>query len=166
MTRNERTEYIDKVVVIGYSWLSEENYQCPLTIYNLLTQLDLNKKEKERVEGLKSDTLAVCKNKEILKNIPEIKIPTPCQTQEDKLLWIIITTIMNLFNSGNFEMGYMFLMEFADSWRDVYINVIPLLRGCDFKEEIIDWAMTHFFFAQDITGKDEFNRLGYKIVKD
>ena len=73
MTRNERTEYIDKVVVIGYSWLSEENYQCPLTIYNLLTQLDLNKKEKERVEGLKSDTLAVCKNKETLKNIVRIK---------------------------------------------------------------------------------------------
>ena len=62
-------------------------------------------------------------------------------------------------------MGYMFLMEFADSWRDVYINMIPLLRTSDFKDEIADWAMTHFFFTQDLLGKEEFNRYGYKIVK-
>ena len=42
MQRTEKTEYIDKLVTIGYFWLGEENYNCPLTIYHLLKNLELN----------------------------------------------------------------------------------------------------------------------------
>ena len=165
MQRIEKTEYIDKLVTIGYFWLGEENYNCPLTIYHLLKNLELNKKEKERVDGLFSDIQSTCKRPDEIKDFKPLTIPAPCKSEEDKLLWITLMTLSNLFNSGNFEMGYMFLMEFADSWRDVYINMIPLLRTSDFKDEIADWAMTHFFFTQDLLGKEEFNRYGYKIVK-
>lgn len=165
MTKEQKTEYIDKLVTIAYFWLSEENYGCSYSIYNLLKKLELNKKEEKRVEGLKTDTITMGKEKFKINEVKEIIIPSPCNTDEKKLLWITLTTLMNLFNSGNFEMGYMFLMEFAETWNDVYINIIPLIKCSEFKNEIIDWAATHFFFAKDILGKESFELYGYKIEK-
>ena len=92
MTNIEKTEYIDKLVTIAYYWLSEENYHCSISIYKLLKKLTLNKKEKERVENLKSDIETMSKNKNILNTVEELQIPEPCKTEEDKLLWIILTT--------------------------------------------------------------------------
>lgn len=165
MTQAQKTEYIDKLVTIGYFWLSEENYTCPYSIYELLSNLKLNKKEKDRVEGLKTDTITMGKEKFSTNEIEKINIPNPCNTDEKKLLWITLMTLMNLFNSGNFEMGYMFLMEFTETWKEVYINIIPLIQGSEFKDEIINWAMTHFFFAKDIINKESFELYGYKIKK-
>lgn len=160
-----KTKYVDTLVTIAYYWLSEENYNCAVSIYKLIKKLNLNNKEEKRAEDLKSDIITMSKNKDIISSIEEIKIPERYVSEEDKLLWIIITTIMNFFNSGNFELGFVFLKEISEEWHEIYINVISALQKSDFKEEIIDWAMTYFFFAHDIVGKNNFNSLGYKITK-
>ena len=88
MQRTEKTEHIDRLVTIGYFWLGEENYNCPLTIYHLLKNLELNKKEQERVDGLFSDIKSTCKRPNEIKDFKPLTIPEPCKTQEDsKVFW-------------------------------------------------------------------------------
>lgn len=159
-------EKIDKITTIAYYWLGEDNFQCAQTICGLLNHLDLTRREFNRVNELQSDikTMAKSKNKS-LDGIEEIKIPPACVSKEEKLLWISINVLMNLFNSGNFEMGYLFLTELSEDWNMLYINIIPVIKASSFKTELADWAVEHLFFAVDILGKDDFEAYGYKIEK-
>lgn len=171
---DKQTEYeiIDYLVTIGYYWMSAENPSCALTVHHLLTQLDVNdKKLLKRIDGLKSD----CNNVRLqsdasvvsnMNNFQKLYIPESYKADsETKLLWVTTQVILNIFNCGDFEMGYTFLMELSQTWNLLYFNVIGILKKCDIKEELCDWLLCHTAMAADLLEETEMTLAGYKITK-
>lgn len=164
MTEQEKLDKINEIVMIGYYWLSEDNFHCAQNISELLKQIPMNTKQEKRIKELESDIKTMATSKKFdLSLIAPITLPE--SDPETKLLNVASLSIMNLFNAGNFEMGYTFLFEMAEDWPILYQRVVSMLQKFNFKKELIEWAITHFLFAKDIAGNDDFNVGGYKIIK-
>lgn len=163
MTSEQKTDKINEIVMIGYYWLSEDNFHCAQNINELLKQIPMNSIQKKRAQELESDIKTMAASKKFdLSLINPIKLTET--DEETKLLKVSSLSIMNLFNAGNFEMGYTFLFEMSEDWPILYQHVIEMLKKFNFKNELVKWALTHFLFAKDIAG-EELSVGGYKIIK-
>ncbi len=163
-----RTENIDRIVMMAYYWLSEDNYNCACNLHSLLSKLKLNSQEKKKVEDLGSDIKNMATSKKVeLSLIELIDFPENIKKmgEDMKLLHVAVLSIMNLFNVGNFELGYTFLMEMADGWTELYTSILPMIKESPFKDQLVEWALTHFLFAKDIAGNAPLSIGNYVVVK-
>lgn len=167
MDKQTKTNIIDSLVTVGYYWMSAENVSCALTVQDLLTKLNIKDKQlKKRIDGLKDDCHNIQMSNSSNKNFQKLSIPKEYEADEDtKLLWVTTQVLLNIFNCGDFEMGFTFLMEMSHDWQILYFNVITVLKKSQVKEELTDWLTMHFLMAADLNDSKELELAGYKIEK-
>lgn len=167
MEKELKDNIIANIVAIGYYWVSDENPQCALNIYKLLSKLkETTKSQKKKIDDFYHDWKAVFNAKYNEKSFDIVNIPESYSADDDtKLLYISSQVIMNLIASANFEMGYMFLLEMSQDWNELYINVLELIKKSEFKMPFSEWLTMHFLVALDINGSKDMELAGYKITK-
>ena len=164
MTNSIKTDTLQSLITIAYYWMGEQNPQSTLAIIKLLYKLDLTTIQGKKVDDLYHDFKVFFKNYDE-KLFSEIPIPERYETDEQKLLWIAGTTIMNLFSSGNFELAYTQLMDMSLNWNELYIYVVNSLKKQSFMNEVANWLVTHFFMSCDLLEKNDIELMGYRIEK-
>lgn len=165
MTDTIKTDVINSLVAISYFWMGEDNPQASLSIIKMLHNIELPTVLKEKVDDLYSDFKTFFTGKYDEEVFSEIKIPEKYITDENKLMYIAGITILNLFSSGSFEVGYNQLIDMSVNWNDLYVYVINSLKNQKFKNEVTDWLLGHTYMAYDIIGNDDMIALGYKVTK-
>lgn len=165
MTNSIKTDVINSLVAISYYWMGEDNPQAALSIIKLLYKIDLTTIQGKKVDDLYSDFKTFFKDKFDETNFTNIEIPKNYKTDENKLMYIAGITILNMFSSGNFEVGYNQLIDMSVNWNELYIYVINSLKNQKFKNEITDWLLGHVYMAYDLIGEKDMLALGYKITK-
>jgi len=166
MTNSVKTDIILSLVSIAYYWMGEQNQQAAEAVTCLIKQLDVDDKMKKKISDLDKDihTFFHCPADY---EIPiHVKIPEN-KDEEHKVLWVSGVCLMNLFKSGNFELGYTMLMDMSINWNELYKSVIDTLKNNnDIKNELGSWLMAHFFMACDLLGTNEIKMLGFTVKKE
>lgn len=165
ISNSVKTDVINSIISIAYYWIGEQNKQSAKAIINLLYQLKLTTVQGKKVDDLNSDFKTFFKTKDENVKFSSLKIPEKYDTEEKKLMWVAGTTVLNLFSAGNFELGYVELIDMSADWNELYVYVINSLKKQSFKNEIADWLVMHFLMAYDLLGQEEIESLGYKITK-
>ena len=163
ISNSVKSDVINSIISVAYYWMGEQNKSCSLSIIKLLYQLKLTTVQGKKVDDLYNDYNTIFKDNKTMHST--LTIPKQYDTDEKQLMWVAGTVILNLFNSGNFELGYTQLMDMAIDWNDLYVYVINSLKQQPFKNEIADWLVTHMLMAYDLLGQKEIESLGYKIQK-
>lgn len=166
MNNTLKNDIVSSLVSIAYYWMGEQNPQATWSTLKLLQSLELSGKTLKKVDDLESDfkTFFKTNGEEFIEM--EVVIPNDKDTEEKKLLWIAGVSLMNLFKCGNFELAYTMLMDMSLNWESLYTSVVNTLKNQDFKNELAQWLMTHFYMACDLLGTDEINMLGYTVKKN
>lgn len=166
MTNSVKTDIIDNLVAIASFWITEDNPQSALSIINLLKKIELDSKQKKRVDDLYYDFKNILRKKNYDESKhKDIIIPEAYDTDERKLMWVSGITIMNMFSSGNFEMAYTSLIQMSINWPELYAFVVKSMDKQPFKMQVCEWLFEHFCVLKDIVGDEDIRLLGYKIEK-
>lgn len=171
---------IRSLKTICYFYINEKNASFSLIIIKYLKQLRLQGKLNQEINNLESDWKTIFHSFSIndedklftKEEIYEIEkntnpnIPNKyLSNDESKLLYITTQVLVNVFKSGQFEIGFQNLMEISCNWTEIYAQVIGILRNnFDISNELGIWLMQHFFVAVDLNNKSTFEFGNYLIT--
>ena len=165
MTLIVKEQMIKSMITVGYYFLTDEQPHASLCIYKWLSKLTIiNTKLKKELDNFHNAWKTTFQDKkESDFEIPPIN--DNGDDEEQKLLYVAAQIIMNVLSIGDYEMGYMHLVEWSEDWPLLYIQVKEMIKKSSFKMSFTEWLMGHTFMAFDILGEKEFQSAGYSIKK-
>lgn len=163
MDKRAKEVIADSIISMGYYWMGEENRQAAESIKCILNQLHIEESLIKRKEDFESDFVSVFGTPDVY---DEIHMPEG-KCEDQNYMWAAGICLMNMFKSGNFEIGYSMLMDIAEESDDTYAYVISSMKNeVELKNMVSEWLMQHFFMACDLLGRDEIKMMGYTISRN
>ena len=101
---------LSSLIDITFFWISEKNFEMSTISYKAVSKFPLSKKQKARMQEAKAYMASEFKSK---KSKTEIVLYQDNLTEDENLICVAASFVLNLFAAGEFTLAFDFFFEIA-----------------------------------------------------